>query len=79
VHGYRDGASWKFKPDEIERVAAELSGAAEADAASKGVSDASDSGDDALDELIDVADLQLDSDEDNESILVRPRSTKHRA
>ena len=23
LHGYRDGASWKFKPEEIERFASE--------------------------------------------------------
>ncbi len=28
VHGYRDGASWKFKPEEISRVADELGGSA---------------------------------------------------
>ena len=26
IHGYRDGASWKFKAEEIERVAKELQG-----------------------------------------------------
>ena len=24
IHGYRDGASWKFKPEEIQRVADEF-------------------------------------------------------
>ena len=28
IFGYRDGASWKFKPEEIERVASELLGGA---------------------------------------------------
>ncbi len=28
IFGYRDGASWKFKPEEIERVAAEMLGGA---------------------------------------------------
>ncbi len=28
IFGYRDGASWKFKPEEIERVSAELMGGA---------------------------------------------------
>lgn len=28
IFGYRDGASWKFKPEEIERVAAEMMGGA---------------------------------------------------
>lgn len=26
IHGYKDGASWKFKPDEVERVKGELAG-----------------------------------------------------
>ena len=26
IFGYRDGGSWKFKPEEIERVASELLG-----------------------------------------------------
>ena len=26
IFGYRDGGSWKFKPEEIERVAAEMMG-----------------------------------------------------
>jgi excisionase family DNA binding protein len=26
IFGYRDGASWKFKPEEIERVASEMMG-----------------------------------------------------
>ena len=30
IHGYRDGASWKFKIEEIERVAAEKGGAKKA-------------------------------------------------
>ena len=28
IFGYRDGASWKFKPEEIERVASEMLGGA---------------------------------------------------
>ena len=31
IHGYRDGGSWKFKAEEIERVAAELGTSASAD------------------------------------------------
>ena len=27
IHGYKDGASWKFKPEEVERLASELSAA----------------------------------------------------
>ena len=25
IHGYKDGASWKFKPEEVERLAKTLS------------------------------------------------------
>ncbi len=40
VHGYRDGASWKFKPEEIERAAQELElGTAESSADSFSSSD----------------------------------------
>jgi hypothetical protein len=31
IHGYRDGGSWKFKAEEIDRVAGELSGSASGD------------------------------------------------
>jgi hypothetical protein len=69
VHGYRDGSSWKFTPDEIERVSLELSSAAESDLSS---GEAGEREEDSLDEMIDVAELKLESDEDddNESILV---------
>ena len=67
IFGYRDGASWKFKPEEIERVATELGTGAASDAVD-GVADALGGGDD----LIDVSDLKLgdDSDDDVDSILV---------
>ncbi len=76
IFGYRDGATWKFKQDEIERVAREkgLGGAAD------------DAGADDLDELIDLDlgdddlsldDLSFDADvvetpegNDSDSILV---------
>ncbi|TWT31770.1 helix-turn-helix domain-containing protein [Blastopirellula retiformator] len=51
IHGYRDGASWKFKETEIERIKAEL--------ASGGVSNHGDSGE----ELIEAP---SDSDDDSE-------------
>ena len=41
IHGYKDGASWKFKPEEVARLASELSAASAADA---GGSDVGDSG-----------------------------------
>lgn len=51
IHGYRDGASWKFKETEIERIKADL--------ASGGVSSHGDSGE----ELIEAP---SDSDDDSE-------------
>lgn len=31
IHGYRDGASWKFKPDEVTRVKEEMAGSGASD------------------------------------------------
>jgi excisionase family DNA binding protein len=31
IHGYRDGSTWKFKPEEVERVKADRSGGGDAD------------------------------------------------
>ncbi len=70
VFGYRDGASWKFKTEEIERVAAQL-GSSDDSADQVELAAGADAGADDLDELIDVAELKLDADdEDSESILV---------
>ena len=67
IFGYRDGASWKFKPEEIDRVANDLGAGAASDMAP----DIADISSDSADELIDVADLKLeDEDSDDESILV---------
>lgn len=33
IHGYRDGASWKFKPEEVERVKGEMSASNASDSA----------------------------------------------
>ncbi len=78
IFGYRDGASWKFKPSEVERLAGELgvSGAAGAlDAAAEAVEEVGETlglvkKDD--DDMIDVGELQLDdtSDDDADSILI---------
>ena len=70
IFGYRDGANWKFKPEEIERVANEMGLGAAADAFAADIPDlTADAGTD--DELIDVADLKLDDEgDDDESILV---------
>ena len=73
IFGYRDGASWKFKPEEIERVANELGVSSASASATDDIGGlASDVVADGDDELIDVAELQLDDDsqDDNDSILV---------
>ena len=72
IFGYRDGASWKFKPSEIERVAGEIG------AGGGAVQDAAGSAGESLglvddkDDMIDVGELQLDDDNDDgaDSILV---------
>jgi hypothetical protein len=58
VHGYRDGASWKFKTEEVERVAAELSAADNGDLS---LSDSGSLSGDDFDSLLDV-NVDLDSD-----------------
>ncbi len=74
IHGYRDGASWKFKPEEVERVAAERSGGGNA---SDDLSlddllaiDESDSGELDLSDLGDLAGGDELGDLDESSILV---------
>lgn len=71
IHGYKDGTSWKFKPEELERVATELSDARGADADDLSFADsASFSGDD-LDELlrVDAIDDREDNLEDSSILL----------
>ncbi len=52
IFGYRDGASWKFKPEEIERVANAMGLRSEAAEISDLTTDAT-----SDDELFDVADF----------------------
>lgn len=52
IFGYRDGASWKFKQDEIERVARE-----------KGLGGSAGGDDDASDDLDELIDLDLGDDD----------------
>ena len=67
IFGYRDGTNWKFKQEEIERVANEMGLDAATDADMPDLT--ADAGTD--DELIDVAELKLeDEGDDDESILV---------
>lgn len=57
IHGYRDGGSWKFKSEEIERVAAELG--------------TSGSPDDSLDDLFGADSIELgETEPDGSSVLV---------
>ena len=41
IHGYRDGSSWKFKNDEVDRVLAERGGGGDLELAAEGGSDLS--------------------------------------
>jgi hypothetical protein len=54
IFGYRDGSTWKFKVEEIERVKAELASSAEQLGGEQVAED--------LDELVDVGDLSLDDE-----------------
>ena len=73
IFGYRDGASWKFKPSEIERVAGEIGadtvGAADAAQETAGETPRLPAEED---DMIDVGELQLDDDSDDgaDSILI---------
>ncbi len=68
IFGYRDGASWKFKPEEIERVASEMMGGAldEDPAGSSILISGADLG---LGSAI-GSDLKIDSDPDSDVQLV---------
>lgn len=74
IFGYRDGASWKFKPSEIERVIADkgLSVGGAVNDAVDGASELLGLGNDDADDMIDVDELKLDDDSDDgaDSILV---------
>lgn len=81
IHGYRDGATWKFKQDEVERVAAErgieMTGGLGSDGGS-GFTSSSDlrvrdgMSDEEFESVLKLGDLEEASDEDLEgaSILV---------
>ncbi len=77
VHGYKDGASWKFKPAEIERIAQELTAPKVAEDISFSDS-ASLSGDD-LEKLLDFESDDADDELENSSILIseEPASAGH--
>ena len=56
IHGYRDGASWKFKMEEIQRVADERGGDLAEDVAAEMPADTSDEADD-FDDLLGISDV----------------------
>ncbi|MAR11022.1 MAG: hypothetical protein CL681_13835 [Blastopirellula sp.] len=64
IHGYRDGGSWKFKAEEIERVAAEL-----------GTPQSSGSVDDSLSDLFGSDSIELgETDPAGSSVLISSES-----
>jgi len=68
IHGYKDGANWKFKPAEIERVAQEMGSPAEDDLS---FSDSAALSEDDFSNLLDMDDSASGGDElDNSSILI---------
>jgi hypothetical protein len=73
VHGYKDGASWKFKAEEIERVAQELAGGAADDMS---FSDSAALSEDDFEQLLNLDDAVEDDDLDNSSILISDEAGK---
>lgn len=65
IHGYKDGASWKFKPEELERVAGELTGAGD----DLSFSDSASLSGDDFEQLLNLDDGG-DEEVDNSSILI---------
>ncbi len=72
IHGYRDGASWKFKVEEVERVAKELAAGAAAGAEDDfSLSDSVGLSGDDLDGLLDVSDSEeLETGLEGSSIVI---------
>ncbi len=67
VHGYKDGASWKFKPEEIARLSSEM--AASSAAADADELDFDDSGSLSGDEFDRLLSIDAESDSDSEDNL----------
>ena len=61
IHGYRDGASWKFKPEEVKRVMAERSGGAAADSSEH---------DESFDHLMPTGTIEDDSSSEMDSVSI---------
>lgn len=77
VHGYRDGPSWKFKIEEIHRVAKTMSTEPAADAADDlGFSDSAALSGDDLEGLLDVSDSdEVEQGLDGSSIVIGDQGT----
>ncbi|MBP90918.1 MAG: hypothetical protein CMJ64_30105 [Planctomycetaceae bacterium] len=72
IRGFRDGASWKFKEDEIERMKEELGGAGDS------IEDPLGPIDDELGSALDFGDVSSDDqDDDDESVLVSEEELGH--
>ena len=71
IHGYKDGASWKFKPEEVARLVSELSAASGVDADELSLDDSASLSADDFDSLLKV-DAESDADDNLEdsSILI---------
>jgi hypothetical protein len=71
VHGYKDGASWKFKPEEIAQLVGKLSSGSGLVAEGSGVGDSGSLSAEDFDNLLSV-DAESDSDDnlDDSSILI---------
>ncbi|MCA9223184.1 MAG: helix-turn-helix domain-containing protein [Pirellulaceae bacterium] len=82
IHGYRDGASWKFKSEEVDRVAEELGGASggssalpfEDDDEIIGLADIDDLGDGESDSSILVSEVELGHSEESTSSTIIGRT-----
>ncbi len=77
VHGYRDGPSWKFKIEEIHRVAKTMAAEPAADAADDlGFSDSAALSGDDLEGLLDVSDSdEIEQGLDGSSIVIGDQGT----
>lgn len=74
IHGYKDGASWKFKPAEIERIARErgVSKGGDEDADASGSLSLSEGG---FDELLNLDASSSGNQLDNSSVLINEESS----
>ncbi len=74
IHGYKDGASWKFKPTEIERLVGELSASSGAGSDDMDVADSASLSGDDFDQLLNLDASDADDEVENSSILISEES-----